>query len=329
MLADTTRSDLPLSSIQSLLSEVENRICDYLASDFSPIRETIAPFIKRSGKKIRPALVLLSAGATGSQGDDVIRYAILTELIHTASLFHDDVLDDASIRRGFTSSNRLLGNDLSILAGDYLFTKALALVISDHSDIQHRVNSTVIAMTEGEILQAMNRYQFPMDRAYYMQVIERKTAALMEMACRLGAGISGTDQQIQALCNYGKKLGLAYQITDDLLDWISKEPELGKNVFQDIREGRATLPIHLLHETLPETKQNELKKLLDDPWENNSDAHFREFVELMFNNGIVDQIRQFSNDLSDDALSGLDVLPPSPELQDMKALVPALVNRIF
>jgi len=329
MTDSKSRTALPLQSILHLMDRFDDLMYHILLEENREIAESIRVFITGRGKRLRPALVMLAAGASGNRDDERIRYAILTELIHTASLFHDDVLDAASYRRGVISSNLLLGNDLSVLAGDFLYAKALSLVFSDKREIQLAANNTVLSMTKGEISQALHRFRFDGGQEHYMWIIERKTADLISLACHLGAIIQGSEKEVQQLTRYGRNIGIVYQIIDDLLDWTAEETKLGKKIFQDAREGYITLPLFLLMEKLPEKRKTELQNMLSDSQASHPDSFYRELLDLMKSFGVIEDVHNMTQSLCDEALNTLDIFPNSPEIEDLRALVPFLLNRQY
>lgn len=310
------------------LTKVDQEIVGLFRIDHPETLKLILPLIQRPGKRLRPSLALLSAAATGCVDARCYKYATVIELIHTASLFHDDVLDNASLRRGFPSANQLVGNQLAILIGDYLYSKAISLMISDKRSCQRLVNATVIAMTEGEIVQlnSQNNESSHIDRYYW--IIERKTARLMELACSLGASICGTKEQRRALSQYGRHLGLAFQIIDDLLDWVGGEGDLGKNIFQDIRAGRITLPALLLMESL-DIKSLESFRCISQPhsveW---SDTVLSGYQQKMIELGIDTRVRNEARRQSQFAIDALSVLPQSHARDLLIQLPEILVKRV-
>ncbi len=312
------------------MDQFDGQLIDVLRRENAEIAEAVRQFIEGRGKRLRPMLVFLSSGACGARDDaERIRYGIITELIHTASLFHDDVLDDASYRRGIASSNLVLGNYLSVLAGDYLYAKALALVDADRRDIQKVVNQTVLSMTKGEISQALHRFRFDGGLDHYNWIIERKTADLISMSCYLGAVTSGTEDQIRRMTEFGRNLGIIFQIIDDLLDWTADETKLGKKTFQDAREGLITLPVFKLLEKLPDHESAEIIAALSDSKATHADSLYLEIRNMMFSTGVVDEIRELAHTLSDQAIATLDSFPPTPELDDLHRLIPLLFNRNY
>ena len=204
-----------------------------------------AHIIASGGKRLRPLLLIISADLCGYRGERRHVLAGVIEFIHTASLLHDDVIDHATMRRGKESANRVWGNTASVLVGDYLYSMAFAALAEDEDPVVQKLLSyTTTVMVEGEIVQLVNVGNAAIREQDYLTVIERKTAILISACCAVGAVIAGASQvRVEALSRFGMKLGMAFQITDDTLDYVASEKEFGKAVGTDIREGKITLPL--------------------------------------------------------------------------------------
>ena len=258
-----TRSSpaLALPAIQELTADdmaaVNALIRRRLASDVVLVNLIGEHIIAAGGKRLRPMLVLLAARALGYRGDDHHQLAAIIEFIHTATLLHDDVVDESDLRRGRKTANALWGNAPSVLVGDFLYSRSFQLMVElDSTEIMRVLANTTNAIAEGEVLQLLHVRNPDTDEAAYLQVIERKTAVLFAAATRLGALLAGADAKTQqALHDYGLQLGFAFQIADDVLDYTADADSLGKNLGDDLAEGKATLPlIHALTRTDPETR---------------------------------------------------------------------------
>ncbi|MFQ5887651.1 MAG: polyprenyl synthetase family protein [Candidatus Hydrothermarchaeales archaeon] len=203
---------------------------------------------KTGGKRIRPALVALSFAATVQNGKD-IRYvapiAVAVELIHTATIIHDDIIDKSSMRRGVKTVNAKWGNDTAILAGDLIFSKAFGLVgTHENKDMSRIISRACSKLSEGEVLEALHTSNTQMTEEVYLEVIERKTASLFEAAARCGAILGGaSEEEIEALARYGHLLGIGFQMTDDVLDIVAGQKKLGKQIGMDIKSGKVTVPV--------------------------------------------------------------------------------------
>lgn len=230
------------------LYTVEERIRAQ-AKSFDPAVEGYVSYVcGAGGKRLRPALALLSAGATGKITPSHVDLAVIVELIHIATLVHDDIMDGAELRRDQPSANAKWGNAITVLLGDCLFAHALRLSTSfSNSDICRRIADAAAEVCSGEIIQTQRRFDLKLSTADYYRIIEMKTAALFSAACELGAFISeASPPVISALKTFGTKLGVAYQIYDDILDLAGSEEETGKTLGTDLRKGKFTLPVLLM-----------------------------------------------------------------------------------
>ena len=230
------------------LTTVEGRIRDQ-AQSFDPAVEGYVSYVcGAGGKRLRPALALLSAGATGAITEAHVDLAVILELIHIATLVHDDIMDGAELRRDQPTANAKWGNAITVLLGDCLFAHALRLSTNfDNSEISRRIADAAAEVCSGEIIQTQRRFDLNLSTLDYYRIIEMKTAALFSAACELGAALNGADKQVVgALKTFGTKLGVAYQIYDDILDLAGSEAETGKTLGTDLRKGKFTLPILLM-----------------------------------------------------------------------------------
>jgi octaprenyl-diphosphate synthase len=200
--------------------------------------------VKSGGKRLRPLLVILSSDLCGYRSKHIHSLAAAIEFVHTASLLHDDVIDHADIRRGNATANKIWGNHASVLAGDYLFAKFFDVLTDEDFRIQKLLSAAVTTMVEGEVLQSMRCGDTDITENDYLSIIERKTAALISAACASGAVLAkAAETKIEKLAAFGTRLGMAYQITDDILDYRSEEARFGKSMGMDIKEGKITLPL--------------------------------------------------------------------------------------
>jgi octaprenyl-diphosphate synthase len=220
-----------------------------LASDVVLIRQVAEYIIGGGGKRLRPALLLLCARATGYRGTEHHTLAAVIEMIHTATLLHDDVVDESDLRRGHATANAEFGNAASVLVGDFLYSRAFQMMVGvARMRVLEILAETTNAIAEGEVLQLINAGDADLDEAAYLNVIQRKTARLFEAAARLGAVLGGATPSVEdALAHYGTHLGTAFQLIDDVLDYSGNADAIGKNVGDDLAEGKMTLPlIHAL-----------------------------------------------------------------------------------
>ncbi len=201
--------------------------------------------IQSGGKRLRPLLLLIASDLCGYRGERRYSLAAVMEFIHTASLLHDDVIDRADMRRGKNAANRVWGNSASVLVGDYLYSKAFKMLADDEDPaVQKLLSTTTTTMVEGEISQLVRSRSIEMSEKEYLSVIERKTAVLISASCAIGAILAGApESDIEALARFGMRLGMAFQLTDDALDYVASEKEFGKTIGKDLMEGKVTLPL--------------------------------------------------------------------------------------
>jgi len=250
---------MEFSDVQALaapgMARVNALIRARLASDVVLINQIAEHIIGGGGKRLRPMLVLLAAQAAGYRGTNEALLAAIVEFIHTATLLHDDVVDESDLRRGRKTANALWGNAASVLVGDFLYSRSFQLMVeADNMRVMRILADTTNRIAEGEVLQLLNVHNPDVDEAAYLRVIERKTAVLFSAATQLGALLAGVPEaQEQAFANYGMNLGFAFQIADDVLDYVSDAGTLGKNIGDDLAEGKATLPlIYAIERAQPE-----------------------------------------------------------------------------
>ncbi|WP_374474135.1 polyprenyl synthetase family protein [Arenimonas sp.] len=250
MSAQPTAPALPgIADIQALaageMAAVNALIRGRLASDVLLINQISEHIIAAGGKRLRPMLVVLAARALGGGGPRAHQLAAIIEFIHTSTLLHDDVVDESDLRRGRKTANALWGNAASVLVGDFLYSRSFQLMVElDAMPVMQVLADTTNRIAEGEVLQLLHVHNPDTDEAAYLRVIERKTAVLFAAATRLGALLAGADAATQLkLHDYGLNLGLAFQIADDVLDYTADAEALGKNLGDDLAEGKATLPL--------------------------------------------------------------------------------------
>ncbi len=263
----TPRSDLfPFELVRPELERVEISIREQVRGFDPAVEPYIAYVCNTSGKHIRPALSILAGGATGGVNDDHVKLGVILELIHMATLVHDDIIDGADTRRMVPTANAKWGNALSVLLGDALFSHALTLATDFNSiDICRKVGRAAREVCQGEIIQSQRRFDLTFTKEEYFQIIGMKTGALFAAASGLAAKLSGQDEQSeQRLAGYGMKLGTAYQIYDDCLDLVGSEEIVGKTLRTDLAKGKLTLPILNLLETASEAQRVKLNKRILD-----------------------------------------------------------------
>jgi octaprenyl-diphosphate synthase len=245
LTANSSRTAAALALIASDMQAMDAVIARRLSSDVPLVSQVSQYIIAAGGKRLRPALLLLMCGALDYRGEQRFNLAAVVEFIHTATLLHDDVVDESTLRRGRATANASFGNPASVLVGDFLYSRAFQMMV-DAGDM--RIMQTLAEATniiaEGEVLQLMNMHDASLSEEGYLRVIRSKTAKLFEASARLAALLAGAPPAIEQACaDYGQALGTAFQVIDDVLDYDGDATEMGKNLGDDLREGKATLPL--------------------------------------------------------------------------------------
>jgi len=323
----TTLQDV-LQEYKSDMERMEHRIHESLGTDVPLIQQVSKYILGAGGKRFRPLLHLLAARLCGYREHNA-EYLLgsVVEYIHTASLLHDDVVDEAKIRRGRSSANSIWGNQASILVGDYLYSKALYHAVRLQSQrVMDVLSETTTTMSEGEVLQLMHIQNEDITENDYYRLVECKTGVLIAAACRLGAIISKAPlSQEDALTSYGKKLGLAFQITDDTLDYAADQQQLGKVLGKDLAEGKVTLPlIYLIREADPEERK-QLRSILTAATIEDKDLTYTQ--GLMVKYGSVPEALDRAQSLSNEAKVALKMFPDSAPRRALSALADYVVQR--
>lgn len=247
-----------VSLIKEDLDKLENSIEELLTTKVTFIKDVVHHIIKSGGKRIRPILVILSSRLCGYMEDGHLPWAAIVEFIHTATLLHDDVVDNAETRRGSATANTLWGNEASVLVGDFLFSKSFDLMVNGRNeDILSVMSRATTDLAEGEILELLKTSDAETLEEEYFEVIACKTAVLLSAACEIGALLGKVDAgKRAALKDFGFHVGMAFQLTDDLLDYMSSDTALGKDAGRDLKEGKVTLPlIHALRSATEEERE--------------------------------------------------------------------------
>ena len=298
-----------------------------LHSDVALVRQVAEYIISAGGKRMRPALVLLAARACGYSGVRHHELAAVVEFIHTATLLHDDVVDDSSLRRGRDTANAVFGNPASVLVGDFLYSRAFQIMVGVGSMrvMQVLADATNI-IAEGEVLQLMNCRNADVQVDDYLRVIRYKTAKLFEAAGRLGAILGNADAEIEeALASYGTHIGTAFQLIDDVLDYSGKEAETGKHLGDDLAEGKPTLSlIHVIQHGSPQQAA-----LVRDAIENANGESFAEVLAAVRASGALDAARRHGFEEAGMAKAALAPLPDSKFRETLLQLADVAVQRSF
>jgi len=309
--ATATHPSFSLGDLKRLtdsdMLRVNQVISDNLASDVVLINQLSQHIILSGGKRLRPMLVILAARACRYQGDDDALLAAVVEFIHTATLLHDDVVDDSGMRRGQQTASTIWGNEAAVLVGDYLYSRAFQMMVRAQSmPIMDLLANTTNVIAQGEVLQLLNIKDANTSETSYQQVIYAKTACLFEAAARIGAMLGKVDARKElALQAYGKHLGIAFQLIDDALDYSANSAELGKNVGDDLAEGKPTLPLIRAMEVGNEAQ----RRLIRNAIETGTCAQFDEVRQVIEETGAlqytIDQA-QFEAASARNAIAGLD-----------------------
>ena len=310
------------------MAAVNQTILDQLNSEVSLINQLGYYIISGGGKRIRPMIAVLSARALGYQGELHVINAALIEFIHTATLLHDDVVDESDMRRGKATANAAFGNAASVLVGDFIYTRAFQMMTSMGSlRILALMSEAVNVIAEGEVLQLMNVNDPDITEENYMRVIYSKTARLFEAASQASAILAdATPAQEKAMQDYGRFLGTAFQLIDDLLDYSADGATLGKNTGDDLSEGKPTLPLlHAMHNGTPEQA-----KMIREAIEQGNGRHLLEPVlAAMQQCGSLEWTRNRAEQEADKAIEALSALPESPWRSALESLAHMSVQRDF
>ncbi|WP_374012123.1 polyprenyl synthetase family protein [Pseudoxanthomonas koreensis] len=323
-------ADLP--RVQALaapdMAAVDALIRARLASDVVLINQIAEHIVSAGGKRLRPMLVVLAAQAAAAGGDagaDRHQLAAIIEFIHTSTLLHDDVVDESDLRRGRSTANAIWGNAASVLVGDFLYSRSFQLMVElDRMEVMQVLADTTNRIAEGEVLQLLHVRNPDVDEAAYLRVIERKTAVLFAAGTRLGALAAGADAAAQqALYDYGMNLGYAFQIADDVLDYTAQAGDLGKNLGDDLAEGKATLPlIHAIAHADPATRQR-----LREAVQHGDAQAMPDVLAAIHASGGLDYARRRASGYASAAESALDGLPESEALAALRGLARYAVER--
>ena len=319
-----------ISDIQSLMSNdvsANNQyIVEQLSSDVVLINQISQYIIHSGGKRLRPLLVLLIARALNYDGKEHITAAAIIEFIHTATLLHDDVVDHSELRRGKETANNVFGNAVSVLTGDFLYSRAFQMMVGLNSmTIMKVLADATNKIAEGEVLQLLNCNNAEVDEARYMQVIYCKTAKLFEAACEVSGIFSQvSDKELTQLRGYGEHLGNAFQLTDDVMDFLSDAETMGKNVGDDLAEGKPTLPIiHAIKHS-----KGEDKAILIHAIENGSTENLTPITRIIKSSGAIHYTQEKALQEAGLAKSAIEFLPNSDYKQALIALCDISVHRL-
>ena len=317
-LVDLVRADLELCN---------RLIVERMQSPVALIPQLAAHIVAAGGKRLRPLLTLAAARLCGYRGERHVNLAACVEFIHTATLLHDDVVDESALRRGQASANALFGNKASVLVGDFLFARAFQMMVSDGSlEVLRILSEAAATIAEGEVLQLMTQNDTATTEAQYLEVIEGKTAALFAAATEVGAVVAdrpATEQD--AMRSYGHNLGIAFQLVDDALDYSAEQEKLGKTVGDDFREGKITLPVLIAFTRGDEAERGFWRRVLEE--REQSEADLGQAQALMRRHGALAGTIARAREYGERALQGLSSFTDGPERRALADIVRFCVDR--
>lgn len=319
---------MTLSEIRALIQDdiqaTDQLILSKLASDVVLINQIGHYIINSGGKRLRPLLVLLTARACGYQGQHHLTLAAVIEFIHTSTLLHDDVVDESTTRRGNQTANEVWGNAASVLVGDFLYSRSFEMMVEPGDmRVMEILSETTNVIAEGEVLQLLNCHDADTSTERYMEVIHRKTAKLFEAATHLGAVLAKTAEYETCLAEYGRHLGAAFQLIDDALDYMADASTLGKNLGDDLAEGKPTLPLIYVLEKGCEQDQSLVRRAI----ETEGIALLEEVTEAIQRTGAIDYTQQVATEEVKKAKQAISDFPDSSYKQALLALADLAVNR--
>jgi octaprenyl-diphosphate synthase len=324
-------TEVSFEALQLFLADdmkaVDAVIRERLHSEVVLVRQVSEYIINSGGKRLRPVLVILSAGCFGYQGKAHHELAAVVEFIHTATLLHDDVVDESDLRRGKETANALFGNAASVLVGDFLYSRAFQMMVSvDNMQVMQILSDATNVIAEGEVLQLLNCHDPDIDEENYLRVIRYKTAKLFEAASRLGAVIGGgSPAQEKAMALYGMHLGTAFQLVDDVLDYSGNSGETGKNIGDDLAEGKPTLPLLYAMKNGSPAQAAAIRRAI----ENGGLDEFQTVLQAIQETGALRYTQEQARREIAIAKSALDALPDSKHKSALIQLSDFAVDRSF
>jgi len=318
-----------LDQFDSYFIRIKQELHKVVNSDVSLIEEVGSYSLLGGGKRLRPLFFILSCQLCNYHKSDIYSLSAIFECIHAASLLHDDVLDNASIRRGRSSANKIWGNSAAVLVGDFLFSKSSRMAVDKrHIEFLKVVTDTAIRMTEGQILELDNTHNWKITRREYTGIITSKTAGLISAACASGGIIAGAGQaKIQSLKDFGLNMGIAFQIVDDVLDYTYPVEKSGKQMGSDLREGKVTLPLIYTLTCIDKRERERLEHVFKKG--KASEKDYLRTIELVQDNGAINKCRADAQDYVDLAETYLRLFPDSPIKESLLKLNQFIVDRSY
>ncbi len=325
MTANSSSTGHVLSLIADDMAQVDAVIAQRLDSAVPLVGDVSRYIISAGGKRLRPALLLLVCGALGHKGTQRFNLAAVVEFIHTATLLHDDVVDESTLRRGRATANESFGNPASVLVGDFLYSRAFQMMLdAGQMRIMAILAEATNVIAEGEVLQLMNMHDASLDEAAYLRVIRSKTAKLFEASARLGAVLAGADASVEEACaTYGQALGTAFQVIDDVLDYDGDAGEMGKNLGDDLREGKATLPLIAAMDRGTPAQRSLIRHAI----ETGGVGELNRIVAIVRDTGALDVTRDAAAAEARRAMAAIAALPVNAYSEGMQSLASQLLVR--
>jgi len=309
------------------LAAVEREVRQQLDSPVTLIQEMGGYIADAGGKRLRPILLLLAARLSGARGERPVRLACVVELLHTATLIHDDVVDQAPLRRGRPSANARWGDDASVLVGDHLYSRSFDLLVRDNDRaIMETLARATVSMTEAEVFQLERKRSGVTTEADYVRIITQKTASFISACCRIGGLLGGIPAaQLEALTRYGLDIGIAFQISDDSLDFVADQDRFGKAIGADLREGKRTLPLITMLERLPREDGERVREMLRH--KTLAPAEIEEIRRLVLKHDGVDYAQERAHAYALAAKRDLEAFAPSEERDVLSLVADFVVGR--
>jgi len=307
------------------MREVDQVIAHRLDSGVPLVGQVARYIIAAGGKRLRPALLLLICGALGFKGAQRFNLAAVVEFIHTSTLLHDDVVDDSSLRRGNPTANETFGNPASVLVGDFLYSRCFQMMVdAQNMRIMQVLADATNVIAEGEVQQLMNMHNAELDEAGYLQVIRSKTAKLFEASARVGAILAGSSPEMEEICaEYGQALGTAFQVIDDVLDYTGEAAVMGKNLGDDLREGKTTLPLIAAMQRGTASQRALIKEAI----ETGGVAMLDQVIDIVKTTGALDVAHLAATQEAQRAITAARQLPAGPHTECLLQLAAQLLER--
>ena len=325
MSANSSSTAAALALIANDMRAMDEVIARRLQSDVPLVAQVSQYIIAAGGKRLRPALLLLMCGALGCQDEQRLSLAAVVEFIHTATLLHDDVVDESTLRRGRSTANEVFGNPASVLVGDFLYSRSFQMMVEvgDMRIMQTLAEATNV-IAEGEVLQLMNMHDAALSEQGYLRVIRSKTAKLFEASARLAALLSQSSSAVEQHCaDYGQALGTAFQVIDDVLDYDGDALEMGKNLGDDLREGKVTLPLIIAMQRATDAERATIRQAI----ETGHTGEMAQIIAIVQETGAMQATRDAAAAEAQRALDALKTFPENPYSDALKQLASQLLTR--